>query len=294
MPPEPKEPVTSWETVNGAEVEFGRTYTRVGADHSTLRVTENLTPIPGWHDVIVHGTPEGLFEIAVKTAPNKPFEFRLTNVNHVIEAVANNPHYRGEPIRLVSCHSGLPNNTAQLFADGSGRSVIGSMFRIGFPVDFSKSTASSPILKHPSQGLEPRVDEHGSPLPSFRLSPGSEEFVLFRPRSGSEPIDAMKAIPSLDPIDATRAALAVREAVHGSESTAKVVLGAGSAPAVMDETPMYVQPRLTNGQAMRVAAIGGLGTALGNAGASMVTGWVTDRLMNSYLKQHQTEIETWV
>ncbi|MCX4664857.1 putative T7SS-secreted protein [Streptomyces uncialis] len=85
---------------SGAPVTHGPTGTLVGDDGSSMRNFRNVQNA-GEHDVVAHGTPDGFLGLPGGNV----------NGGQLADAVMNNPHYNGGPLRLMVCHSG---------ADGSG------------------------------------------------------------------------------------------------------------------------------------------------------------------------------
>lgn len=113
--------------------------TAIGYDSSTLHNFDFVKPDPGYHDVVVHGNAEGYFEPGRINAHGADFSGGDTHPSHIAEAVRNNPSYKGEPIRLISCHSGTvnPNSAeipaAQEVADRLGVPVLAPTNRVGIP-----------------------------------------------------------------------------------------------------------------------------------------------------------------
>ncbi|MDH6539431.1 putative T7SS-secreted protein [Streptomyces sp. SPB4] len=80
--------------------------TAIGYDSSTLVNFDLVKRKPGYHDVVIHGNADGFFEPGRVNASGKGFSAGDTNPTHVVEAIRNNPHYTGGPVRLISCHTG--------------------------------------------------------------------------------------------------------------------------------------------------------------------------------------------
>lgn len=79
----------------------------------------NVKPIPGKHDVVVHGSPTdfGRTPLAWKNGEN--FDHRV-----VARLIQNDPTYPGGDIRLLSCSTGqLPDGAAQNLANKMGVNV---------------------------------------------------------------------------------------------------------------------------------------------------------------------------
>ncbi|MFI1768683.1 hypothetical protein ACH41H_42540 [Streptomyces sp. NPDC020800] len=74
--------------------------------------------MPGVHDVVVHGTNEGVFlpgrvNMAGRMAGRTLTDFEV-HPHHVVDAIRNNPDYHGGPVRLISCHSGADAKPPEL------------------------------------------------------------------------------------------------------------------------------------------------------------------------------------
>ncbi|MEV6601462.1 hypothetical protein AB0M36_32105 [Actinoplanes sp. NPDC051346] len=80
--------------------------TAIGYDSSTMRNFDAVAPEPGYHDVVVHGERNGLFRPGQVGADGADYPANFTHPNQIADAIRNNPHYDGGPVRLVSCHTG--------------------------------------------------------------------------------------------------------------------------------------------------------------------------------------------
>ncbi|MGW1505056.1 WXG100 family type VII secretion target [Streptomyces mirabilis] len=103
-----------YELISGDPVYFGKSTTTIGYDQRTLNNLQRVARLPGVHDVVVHGTNEGVFlpgrvNMAGKTLTN--FE---VHPNNVVDAIRSNPNYHGGPVRLISCHSGADARPPEL------------------------------------------------------------------------------------------------------------------------------------------------------------------------------------
>ncbi|MDI3419941.1 RHS repeat-associated core domain-containing protein [Streptomyces sp. B-S-A12] len=78
---------------NGADVRHTETATAIGSDVNTLENLGRSTGAAG-HDVIVPGDDLGNFRV----------DGMITHPQQIADAVLENPHYRGGPIQLVTCH----------------------------------------------------------------------------------------------------------------------------------------------------------------------------------------------
>ncbi|MEU8607370.1 hypothetical protein AB0C29_05150 [Actinoplanes sp. NPDC048791] len=90
----------------GDPVYHGENRTAIGYDSSTMLNFDTARPEPGYHDVVVHGEPDGQFRPGLIGENGEDFPGNFTHAQQVAEAVGNNPHYAGGPVRLVSCHTG--------------------------------------------------------------------------------------------------------------------------------------------------------------------------------------------
>ncbi|WP_444947451.1 WXG100 family type VII secretion target [Micromonospora ureilytica] len=80
--------------------------TAIGYDSATMRNFDAVAPIPGHHDVVVHGERTGLFRPGLVGADGADHPANFTHPQQVADAIRANPHYDGGPVRLVSCHTG--------------------------------------------------------------------------------------------------------------------------------------------------------------------------------------------
>jgi hypothetical protein len=91
---------------SGDPVYFRPASTAIGYDFNTIHNFDVVKPLPGYHDVVVHGNNEGYFEPGRINTAGQGFSGGDTHPTHIIEAIRNNPNYDGGPIRLLSCHTG--------------------------------------------------------------------------------------------------------------------------------------------------------------------------------------------
>jgi hypothetical protein len=82
---------------NGSPIFHGETHTRLGTDELTVNNANNVAPIPGVHDIVVHGNPDGSVNV----------DGNAVNPSQLADAINNNPNYTGGPIRMIVCHSGV-------------------------------------------------------------------------------------------------------------------------------------------------------------------------------------------
>lgn len=75
-----------------------------------------VTPLPGHHDVFIHGEPNG-FSVAPRS--------ELLNARQVAGMIRERGSYQGGPVRLCSCRAGAPGGTAaQALSDELGAQVL--------------------------------------------------------------------------------------------------------------------------------------------------------------------------
>ncbi|MFI8792951.1 hypothetical protein [Streptomyces sp. NPDC055105] len=105
--PAPPAKPGDFELASGDPVYYSKNTTTVGYDKSTLNNLQRVRRLPGVHDVVVHGTNKGVFAAGRVNAYGKDLTDFEVHPNHVVDAIRHNPNYHpGEPVRLVSCHSG--------------------------------------------------------------------------------------------------------------------------------------------------------------------------------------------
>ncbi|MCJ0873264.1 putative T7SS-secreted protein [Streptomyces sp. AP-93] len=105
----------------GDPVTHGPTGTLIGTDGQSTRNFHNVANA-GEHDVVAHGSPDGWLEM-----PDGP-----VNAGQLVDAVTNNPHYNGGPLRLMVCHSGADGSwVAQRIANELGTTVRAPTDRVG-------------------------------------------------------------------------------------------------------------------------------------------------------------------
>ncbi|MEU2512832.1 hypothetical protein ABZ582_12620, partial [Streptomyces syringium] len=106
VPVPPKEPgdiVLS----TGDHVYLEPDLTTIGYDEMTQLNRDMTARIEGHHDIIVHGNDKGFFMPGRKNAAGVDFPPGEVSAGHIAEAIRNNPSYKGGPIRLISCHTGV-------------------------------------------------------------------------------------------------------------------------------------------------------------------------------------------
>jgi hypothetical protein len=123
----------------GDPVYHRETRTAIGYDARTMRNFDAARPEPGYHDVVVHGDRNGLFQPGFTGADGRDHPGNHTHANQIADAVRANPHYDGGPVRLVSCHTGTVDPgagvppAAQQVADALGVPVTAPTDAVGVP-----------------------------------------------------------------------------------------------------------------------------------------------------------------
>ncbi|MFF0576665.1 hypothetical protein [Streptosporangium saharense] len=122
---------------SGDPVYYKPGFTAIGYDSKTLRNFQFVKPEPGYQNVIVHGNPEGYFEPGRVNAYGRDIPGGDLHPSHVADAILGNPSYRGEPVRLISCHTGTVTHgsieipAAQQVANRLGVPVLAPTDRVG-------------------------------------------------------------------------------------------------------------------------------------------------------------------
>ncbi|UWE13340.1 WXG100-like domain-containing protein [Actinacidiphila bryophytorum] len=103
-----------YDLISGDPVYFGQSSTTVGYDERTLNNLQRVARIPGVHDVVIHGTDQGVFVPGRVNAAGKTLTDFEVNPTHIADAIRSNPGYHGEPVRLISCYSGADARPPEL------------------------------------------------------------------------------------------------------------------------------------------------------------------------------------
>ncbi|WP_406013171.1 hypothetical protein OG520_12070 [Streptomyces sp. NBC_00984] len=136
IPAQPKEP-GDLILDTGDPVYFGDGRTAVGYDRSTRVNFDLVEPLPGYHDVVVHGNNQGFFEPGRVNEAGSSFSAGDTHPTHIADAIRANPSYDGGPVRLVSCHTGTAGEgvldipAAQAVANELGVPVMAPTNKVG-------------------------------------------------------------------------------------------------------------------------------------------------------------------
>jgi hypothetical protein len=150
----------------GDPVYHGEGSTAIGYDSSTMRNFDAVRPEPGLHDVVVHGERNGLVRPGIIGADGVNMPGNFTHPYQVAEAVRNNPHYDGGPVRLIACHSGAVDA-------GAGVPPVGQQVADALAVPVMAPTNAVGVLPNgpPSQ------------IPLMR---GNGTWTMFYPGGGRE------------------------------------------------------------------------------------------------------------
>ncbi|MEU5693282.1 hypothetical protein [Actinosynnema sp. NPDC020468] len=105
IPAPPKEPGDAT-LVDGSPIYHNAHSTTVGYDERTLNNAAKAKPEDGYHDVVVHGNPQGYFTPGSVNAYGHNISPSEVHPNHLADAVRGNPNWDGGPVRLLSCFSG--------------------------------------------------------------------------------------------------------------------------------------------------------------------------------------------
>lgn len=96
-----------------------------------IRAARGAVPEAGFHDVIAHGTPTGIYDAAGN----------LLSPAQAASVIRSTPSWAGQNIRLLSCSTGCPSGTfAQGLADELGVAVRAPT------VDFYVNSRGVPVL----------------------------------------------------------------------------------------------------------------------------------------------------
>ncbi|MFI7357300.1 putative T7SS-secreted protein [Streptomyces avidinii] len=152
-PVSPEIPADSY-MATGDPVYHRQGSTAIGYDSSTLVNFDLVKPKPGYHDVVIHGNNGGYFEPGRVNAAGKGFSAGDTSPAHIAEAIRNNPHYDGAPIRLISCHTGTIR--PELTEVAAAQSVAN---QLGVPV--RAPTNKVGVSRELGPGQEPEIFDGG-------------------------------------------------------------------------------------------------------------------------------------
>ncbi|WP_327025749.1 WXG100 family type VII secretion target [Micromonospora sp. NBC_01739] len=147
QPPPPSEA----QLLAGDPVYHRPTSTAIGYDSATMNNFDMVGPIPGHHDVVVHGERNGMFRPGLLGADGGDHPSGYTHPQQIADAIRANPHYDGGPVRLVACHTGTVDPqagvppAAQQVADALGVPVTAPTDAVG--VDRYGPVGQTPMIR---------------------------------------------------------------------------------------------------------------------------------------------------
>ncbi|MGC5031098.1 WXG100 family type VII secretion target [Micromonospora sp. DT229] len=147
QPPPPSEA----QLLAGDPVYHRPTSTAIGYDSATMNNFDMVGPIPGHHDVVVHGERNGMFRPGLLGADGGDHPSGYTHPQQIADAIRANPHYDGGPVRLVACHTGTVDPhagvppAAQQVADALGVPVTAPTDAVG--VDRYGPVGQTPLIR---------------------------------------------------------------------------------------------------------------------------------------------------
>ncbi|MFG2312360.1 putative T7SS-secreted protein [Streptomyces sp. NPDC048566] len=124
--------------------------TAIGYDPSTLRNFDVAERLPGYQDVIIHGTTDGRMLAGQANRAGQATAGHTVHPNHVLDTIRQIPGYDGGPIRMLTCHSGVAQPQA----------IQGIANSLGVPVK-----APTNVVGVPSFGkgpFKPTINDGGS------------------------------------------------------------------------------------------------------------------------------------
>ncbi|GIJ27414.1 hypothetical protein Vqi01_25760 [Micromonospora qiuiae] len=135
----------------GDPVYYRPTSTAIGYDSATMNNFDMVAPLPGHHDVVVHGERNGMFRPGLLGADGGDHASGYTHPQQIANAIRDNPQYDGGPVRLVACHTGAVDPeagvppAAQQVADALGVPVTAPTDAVG--VDRYGPVGQSPVIR---------------------------------------------------------------------------------------------------------------------------------------------------
>jgi hypothetical protein len=122
--------------------------TAIGYDPATLRNFDVAKRLPGYQDVIIHGTRDGLMIAGEANRAGARAGGHIVHPNHVLDTINRIPGYSGEPVRMLTCHSGAAQPQAiQNLANSLGVPVKAPTNAVGVP-----SYGEGPFTPHIKDG----------------------------------------------------------------------------------------------------------------------------------------------
>ncbi|MGW2263178.1 putative T7SS-secreted protein [Streptomyces koyangensis] len=108
--------------------------TAIGYDKETLRNFDVAKRLPGYQDVIIHGTTDGRMVAGQINRAGQRAGGHDVHPNHVLDTVNRIPGYNGEAVRMLTCHSGAAQPEAiQHMANSPGVPVKAPTDAVGVP-----------------------------------------------------------------------------------------------------------------------------------------------------------------
>ncbi|GGQ07530.1 putative T7SS-secreted protein [Streptomyces mutabilis] len=108
--------------------------TAIGYDPATLRNFDVAKRLPGYQDVIIHGTTDGRMVAGQVNRAGQRAGGHDVHPNHVLDTINRIPGYNGEPVRMLTCHSGAAQpEVIQNMANSLGVPVKAPTNAVGVP-----------------------------------------------------------------------------------------------------------------------------------------------------------------
>jgi hypothetical protein len=108
--------------------------TAIGYDPATLRNFDVAERLPGYQDVIIHGTTDGRMVAGQANRAGVRTGGHDVHPNHVLDTIRRIPGYSGEPVRMLTCHSGVAQpHVIQNMANSLGVPVKAPTDAVGVP-----------------------------------------------------------------------------------------------------------------------------------------------------------------
>ncbi|MCT9139399.1 putative T7SS-secreted protein [Streptomyces violarus] len=122
--------------------------TAIGYDPATLRNFDVAERLPGYQDVIIHGTRDGRMLAGEANRAGLRAGGHTVHPNHVLDTINRIPGYNGEPVRMLTCHSGAAQpQVIQEMANSLGVPVKAPTNAVGVP-----SFGEGPFTPHIRDG----------------------------------------------------------------------------------------------------------------------------------------------
>ncbi|MGB8939962.1 MAG: putative T7SS-secreted protein [Streptomyces sp.] len=122
--------------------------TAIGYDSATLRNFDVSQRLPGHQDVIIHGTVDGQMIAGEVNRVGADAGGHAVHPNHVLDTINRIPGYNGEPIRMLTCHSGVAQpHVIQDMANQLGVPVKAPTNAVGVPKEVFGDGPFVPFIK---------------------------------------------------------------------------------------------------------------------------------------------------